>query len=555
MKDFWTLKVLDFFSFFYRVMGIDYDAMRKILQIKLLMDKRRVPSVLINSKHKDEENTFNKSLIMYGLMGALIAFIMLPPLPLFLKMNLIIGILIFMVTMIMVSDFSSILLDTKDKEILLSKPIKPQTINAAKITHILINLLTITFAIAGPSLIVGIFQYGFLFLGIYFLDLLLISGLILFLTSVFYFFMLLLFDGDKLKDIINYFQIVLSVVIMVGYQLTGRIFQLIDHNMVLTFKWWMYLLPSAWFAAPFSLILENRVETQFIYLSFIGVLAPILLLIMYFRVIIKYFEKNLRKLDNVTAKKGQTAEKRAMINQRIISLIIPNKYENIFCRFSQNMISSERSIRLRLYPSLAMASFVLIIMAVNILFIGINSVNEALTELTQGAYYLFIYISVFALSLTPTTITASENYKGAWIYKALPIESPGVILMGALKGLILKYLVPVYLFVSILFVVPYGARIIPHLILIFSNMLLLIILLFKLSEKELPFSRKFQSGQNGRLGIALGALAFCGISAAVHYGLKDSVMGLSVYTLLVLLVAFFLWKTNAKIKWKDISIG
>ncbi|ODA41043.1 hypothetical protein [Desulfosporosinus sp. BG] len=491
MKDFWILKVLDFFSFFYRVMGIDYGVMRKVLQIKLLMDQRRAPSVLINSKHKDKENTFKKSLIIYGLMGVVFALILLPPLPLFIKMNVIIGMLIFMVMMTMVSDFSSILLDTRDKEILLSKPIRSQTVNAAKITHIFINLLTITFVMAGPSLLVGLYKYGFLFMGIYFFDLLLISGLILFLTSVLYFLMLLFFDGDKLKDVINYFQIILSLVMMLGYQFTGHIFKYIGHNMVLTFKWWMYLLPSAWFAAPFSWILENSAENYFIYLSFLGAIVPILLLILYFGVVTKYFERNLHKLDTVTAKKRKNVERRAIIYKKMISAIIPNKLENVVCRFSQNMISSERSIRLRLYPNLGLATFLPILIMVNTL-IGNNSLHEVLTDISQGAYYLFMYLTVSMLASTTMTINSSENYKGAWIYKALPIELPGVILMGALKGFILKYVIPVYLFVSLFFAVPYGARIIPHLILIFLNMLLLIILLFKLSLNELPFGKSFK---------------------------------------------------------------
>ncbi|EHQ89092.1 hypothetical protein [Desulfosporosinus youngiae] len=550
MKDFWILKVLDFFSFFYRVMGIDYGVMRKILQIKLIMDQRRAPSILIGSKHKDQENTFKKSLIMYGFMGVILVLILLPPLPLFLKMNLIIGILIVMVMMTMVSDFSSILLETRDKDILLSKPIKSQTVNAAKITHILINLLTVTFVMAGPSLIAGGYKYGLLFMSIYFFDLLLISGLILFLTSVLYFLMLLFFDGDKLKDVINYFQIILSLMMMIGYQFTGHVFRYIGHDMVFNFKWWMYLLPSAWFAAPFSWISENSVENHFVYLSVIGVIVPSLLLMLYFGVVIKYFERSLYKLDTVRAKKRITVEKRAIIYRKISSALIPNNLENSVCRFSQNMISSERSIRLRLYPNLGLAIFLPVLIMVNPL-IGNNSLQEAMTDISQGAYYLFIYLSVSMLSSTAVTINSSENYKGAWIYKALPIELPGVILIGALKGFILKYVIPAYLFVSLIFAVPYGVRIIPHLIIIFLNMLLLIILLFKLSPNELPFGKKFQGGENN-VQSALGSLAFCGISAFLHYALQDIQVGLFIYGIAVLLVSAYLWKTSAKITWKDL---
>jgi len=198
-----------------------------------------------------------------------------------------------------------------------------------------------------------------------------------------------------------------------------------------------------------------------------------------------------------------------------------------------------------------MAAFIPIIMLV-INYRGTNLVHETLTNISQGAYYLFLYFSVFMLSFTSITINSSENFKGAWIYKALPIEFPGVILMGALKGFMLKYLIPVYLFVSILFAIPYGVRLIPHLILIFSNMLLLIILLFKLSPKELPFGKEFHVGQDNRLWLVFGSIAFCGMSAALHYALKDFDVGLYLYIIAVLLVSAVLWKTSAKITWEKV---
>lgn len=132
-------------------------------------------------------------------------------------------------------------------------------------------------------------------------------------------------------------------------------------------------------------------------------------------------------------------------------------------------------------------------------FIVNKSLNEALIDISQGAYYLFIYLSVSMLASTVMTINSSENYKGAWIYRTLPIELPGVMLTGALKGFILKYLIPVYLFVSLIFAIPYGIRLIPHLILIFLNMMILIILIFKWSENGLPFNKDFQHKEDNRV--------------------------------------------------------
>ena len=49
MKDNKILKFLDLFKLVFQKMGIDYPVMRKILQVKLLLDGRRTSTVLNNS--------------------------------------------------------------------------------------------------------------------------------------------------------------------------------------------------------------------------------------------------------------------------------------------------------------------------------------------------------------------------------------------------------------------------------------------------------------------------------------------------------------------------
>ncbi|EQB88068.1 hypothetical protein M918_05885 [Clostridium sp. BL8] len=73
MKDFKFLKFLDRFKSIFKKLGVDYEVMRKILQIKLLMDGRRVPTVFAandNKKsEKDNSNRFLKSLWYISLLG------------------------------------------------------------------------------------------------------------------------------------------------------------------------------------------------------------------------------------------------------------------------------------------------------------------------------------------------------------------------------------------------------------------------------------------------------------------------------------------------------
>lgn len=63
MDQFNSLRFLDKFKGLFSKMGIDYSMMRAILEVKLTMDRRRIPSVLSDTTKIDEDkNYFLRSL-------------------------------------------------------------------------------------------------------------------------------------------------------------------------------------------------------------------------------------------------------------------------------------------------------------------------------------------------------------------------------------------------------------------------------------------------------------------------------------------------------------
>lgn len=52
MTDFKMLRLLDKLRFLFNKIGVDYQMMRKILQIKLTMDERKVPTLFNQSAKK-----------------------------------------------------------------------------------------------------------------------------------------------------------------------------------------------------------------------------------------------------------------------------------------------------------------------------------------------------------------------------------------------------------------------------------------------------------------------------------------------------------------------
>ena len=145
-----------------------------------------------------------------------------------------------------------------------------KALNVAKLIHILTYLASITIALSGASLVFGVIKYGVLFSIVFLGELVLICGFVILVTSILYYAILTIFSGEKLKDIINYFQIVLTIVMMLMYQLIGRLFNFTDLNVSMNPHWWNIFLPSTWFAAPFSIIIDGDFNAYYVLLSAIG---------------------------------------------------------------------------------------------------------------------------------------------------------------------------------------------------------------------------------------------------------------------------------------------
>ncbi|AKB79678.1 hypothetical protein MSHOH_3195 [Methanosarcina horonobensis HB-1 = JCM 15518] len=516
------------------------------------MDERRVPTILTDQKKTRSGNFFKSSLITYGILGFFIGLLMLVPFPLFYKMNLAFGIIIFMVMATMISDFSTVLLDVKDKNILLPRPVDARTINTAKLLHIVIYLFTITMSISGLALLAGLFKYGVAFALIFMFELVLICCLVVFFTSILYMAVLSFFDGEKLKDMINYIQILLSVFMLVGYQFMGRIFNLTRLTVTFHPAWWHFLIPTTWFAAPFSLFIERNSSQYFTALSLLALIVPTAATVLYMTLVIPYFEGKLQKLNSSSMRANKGAAIREKIQRAAANLLCFSRTEKAFYQFTQNMLSNERKLKLQLYPQLAFAMVMPFLMLPGIIRGGV-SWSDILVDLANSKLYLAVYWSAIFLAFTATMISSSENYSGAWIYRALPIESPVPLLKGSLKAFIVKFVIPIYLLIALIFVLLCGLKIIPDLILIFINMIMVLLFIFKLNRKELPFYRDFQVTQGmNRVGIMLTSMLVCGLCALVHLLLTYVPSGVILNIVLSLVIVMVLWRKSFNITWKEI---
>lgn len=388
MREYFVLKVLRKFRFVFSWLEVDCAAVLSILRVKLIMDGRRVPTIMAAQQPK-EGNLFVKSLPIYLLFGLFLLFLLILPVPVYLVMNFVYGMMLFMLISSLISEFSSVLLDVSEKEILLPKPVDNRTVNVAKVLHILIYIMAILLALSLPVMVVGTVKNGLMFLAVFCVLMPFVAGFSIFLTSLLYYFILRLFDSERLKDVINYFQIGLSVFIVIGFQFMGRVFSFVDLDFQsVKLVWWSGFIPTTWFSAPYALFVDKIYEPVFFWVGSLGIALPVLFFLVYLKLVAPYFESNLAKLNDAS---GERKGRKGKLLNVWAQLLCATKKEKGFYLFSKRLLASERSFKLRLYPILAMAVFFPLIFLLNSLGFG----QSFLSGLRRCGGQIAFFTSIF----------------------------------------------------------------------------------------------------------------------------------------------------------------
>ncbi|NQX47068.1 hypothetical protein HQN87_17195 [Paenibacillus tritici] len=531
MNEFRVLKLLDRVQWIFKRLGADYAVMRRILQVKLTMDGRRTPTLFSgaqNSKLNIEGSSF-KVQWLYLLLGLMLLVFVAPRDHHILMMSLLFSIVMFLITTTLISDFSTVMLDLRDKNILFSKPVDRRTLNMAKSIHILIYLLTLTLTFTGPSLLFSLFRHGPMFFFLYGAEIILMDGFILVFTALVYLLILRFFDGEKLKDIINYVQIILSVVVTVGAQLVSRLFNISELGLEFTPAWWHYLLPPVWFGAPFELLMGGTRSQSLTILAALSVVVPLVLFTAYIR-LMPLFERSLQKL----AEQGAAGRDSGRLPRLLSELVCRNRVEAMFFRFTWSMMKHEREFKLRVYPTVGFALIFPYIFIFNQVWSG------DLASIRGSKSFLFIYYCALLMMTAVQMVRYSASYKGAWIYRAIPLQGTAMVHRGMLKAMVMKLLLPLLALEAAVFVLLLGSWIIADMAVVVLALMLYSVICFLTFPKALPFSEKYEASQRKEFtGSAFVQLFILAGLAGVHYVFTLIPAGIYIY--LVILAAANVW--------------
>jgi len=549
MKKF-ILWILDRFRWLFELLKTDYDQLRAIVSIKLTMDNRR-QTVSYRRKGKQETSrAFFAVMFMYALFGLFVASILFT-LSFMVAMTLVFSCMMVTIAMTVITDFSSILLDTSENTILLPRPVDGRTMFIARITHVCIYLSQLTFSFSIFPAIVVYIKFGGVTLFLFAITIVLSVLTSLFITNAVYLLIMRFASEEKLKNIINYFQILMTIVIMGGYQLLPRMMNRpgLQHT-EFKIKWWSFFVPPIWMAGALDSFQKRIMDSAHLGLTVLAIIVPVAGLFVTSRYLTPLFNRKLGVM--ATTPDQQTSWERHEGGQkkfldRLTSIIARKGIESGAFKTIYKILGRDRKLKLKIYPALGY----IVIFFIVFMLQGGEDIRTTWHNLPHGKYYLaMIYFSYFIVQMAFAEIVYSDDFKASWIYYAAPIDKPGEILSGMLKAIFVKLFVPVYATVSVLIIFLWGTSAIDDLLLGFVNNFITLLCMALIGTKYLPLSMSpTVRGQSGNFVRAFLTMLIMLIPGLLHWALTNVSYAVLICTPIQIMIAFFLLRWYQSTAW------
>lgn len=545
------LFLLDRMQPLFRAFGTDYGQMRAIVAVKLTLDNRRSYATLgtVNKKAEAGNNAFVRMLGMYAFIGGLIAvmFLIAPtnesatlPLALFFAYVMVVC------AMTLISDFSSVILDSADNAIVLPRPVDSRTLLMARLVHIASYLFTITLAIVAVGVLIVATKFGAV-AGLLMLVLSLLSSLLMvFLTNVFYLVLMQFISEERLREVINYFQIVMAVVFYGGYQLLPRLIDVNGLRQAFEWTWWHYLLPPFWMAGALEIVVKPVFDGPHAGLFVLAVAAPFVGLWVMNRFLNPVFSQRLAGIDQAEA--GSTkpvariaAQPASSVAERIGDWVTTNPLEKAAFGFVWYQTARDRKFKLKTYPQLGFGLAYVVVMSLNSSMGGLSK--------SSNVYLFALYFASLYITTAHHQLSMSDNFKAAWIYGSAPIREPGTILAGATKALLIKLMLPFYVLLSAYVLFRWGIQTLDDIVLAFFNSLVMLLATALNTNRYLPFSIAPDAVRDNATTRGFANLFILGFIGALHVGLTYVSYGVWVGIPVMATAAWYLFRRYRQTDW------
>lgn len=548
------LKFLDLLQPVYRLAGVDYEKLRAIVGIKLKMDNRRQMMSFGKKENTDSGNNFLKTLL-YSIFGGFVAIFMYNMHSAMMGMTIFFSYIMVMIAMTLITDFSSILLDTSDITIILPRPVDGRTLFAARLTHIMLYLGQLTLGLSLlPAVVVGI-KFGAVVLSCFSIVIVLAVFMAMLVTTAMYLLIMQFANKEKLKNTINSFQIIMAVIVMGGYQLMPRIMGRYEfEDYIFKMEWWSYLIPPIWMGGTMEAVLYHSFDVPHLILIGLCIIVPVGGLYLTNQHLSPIFTKKISALENETPQARQTDDPgkkyKSNVVESLSAWVTTNAVERAAFELVYKILGRDRKIKLKIYPSVGY----ILIFGLLLMMQGKDDIGTLWHNLPMTQYYFgLIYLAFMVVQVALHEISYSDDFKASWFYSSAPLERPGEILAGMVKAIYAKLFIPLYSVIALFIFFVWGFDVVGDVLFGLLNNFLILLIASIAGRRILPLTLASSAkNQAGNFVRGLMTLVFMIVPAGLHYLLSKWPLVLWGTIPIQLGISYFILRSLKDTKWKSI---
>jgi hypothetical protein len=475
-------------------LGADYEQLYAIVTVKLMMDNRR-PALMRAARNSDKDEKTPKKQFWAQLLSHVLISLFVSMSLMLTQSVMVAGVifftyLLFVSILTLITDYSTVLLDTTDNTVILPRPVTARTLFLARLTHIALYLGQMTISLSLLPMLVFGYKFGILSAVAFLFFSVMTMLLAIVLTNLLYMLLIRFTSEERLKEIINYFQIGFTILMMLSYQILPRMMDMTQlASATFEIKWWSFFLPSVWMAGAVEWFDGFYADADHLILLILATCIPILAFLWMNRYLAPRFSRALAMMDgnapNLVDQKQTTSRDFGSFWAKWFTR---SDVEEASFRLTWKVIGRDRKFKMRVYPQMVYPILMMFIFSGSFISNQRFESVSMLDALAHTHFYLGIYWLYLIGSIAFAQTLFSDESKASWLYGVMPIAKIGEVVLGNYKAVMTKLFLPIFILISAIFLMVWSVHIIVDLAISLILMILFTLGATLFSKPSLPFS-------------------------------------------------------------------
>jgi len=435
------------------------------------------------------------TLALYALVGlAALSFINQPSFALSFYLH---GMSLLFLGMFVAASAGEILFNKDEPEILLHRPVDARTLLWAKVSVLVRVSLWVACTFNLTGMIAGSLKWSPLFAPVHLVS----TGLAALFCSgsvvLIYQLCLRWFGRERLDNLMTTAQVLLAVALVAGSQMVPYLMRGMEKQTdFLAGKWWLFLLPPAWFASLDEVVIGHGTMVNWT-LAGIGIAVTASVLVLAFGKMAGTYEEGLKTMAESRPRVTGSHSGRRWIDRvadlPLFSWLLRDPVTRASFRLSAAYMLRDRDMKLRLYPGLAP----MLMMPAVFLLQGSSRTAGEFGIAIAGGYIGLVPLTAMGL------LQFSQHWQAADLYRLAPVPGPGRFILGAVIAIGAVLVVPALtLLGAIMSFLPGGLK---HLPLLLPGLIALPVYALAPGaiEKTVPLSKPTEESKSAMRGATM----------------------------------------------------